>query len=179
MSCVVTESCFSVVLAIVSDFGVHFNWYCSSDCCETRALGWVKKNWFAWPLKNEIPSYHHRRRHPNHDCSYCKDGRSAVEIYCCNKFGQYSTSAPSAIFIGLSSSFIYIEGIYFDKMDLVFIFQYLQWNLKKCNILQFDVGWKNAVWDGCCSISYNWDWMDWISLDGVKYRAAYAANKEI
>ena len=47
---------------------------------------------------------------PNHDCSYCKDGRAAAEIYCCNKFGQYSSSAPSAIFIGLSLFFICIDG---------------------------------------------------------------------
>ena len=38
---------------------------------------------------------------------------------------------------------------------------------------------KNAVWDGCRSVSYKWvDWMDgWKSPGGVKYRAAYAANE--
>ena len=36
---------------------------------------------------------------------------------------------------------------------------------------------KNTVWDGCRSVSYKWMGLDGWSPGGVKYRAAYAANK--
>ena len=41
------------------------------------------------------------------------------------------------------------------------------------------VSFKNAVWDGCRSISYKWIGLGWKSPGGVKYRAAYAANNII
>ena len=45
---------------------------------------------------------------------------------------------------------------------------------------------NNAVWDACRSVSYKWigldgwdGWMDGWSPGGMKYKAAYAANKDL
>ena len=36
---------------------------------------------------------------------------------------------------------------------------------------------RKNVWEGCRNVRYKWDGLDWISLGGVNYRAAFAANK--